>query len=156
MIPRYLANPTVTELALTSEQKDWPRYNKAAAVVSMDPALFLGLTTVGTEHEAEVAAEAHTLEDYNRYGSIVHPFLVVDRKTGEVMSHEGRHRAAAVQVAGGGDFPVAVILYPARRADTWEDVPAVLVSEYFRKYARRRRYDLRDEQVTVTSQAPQS
>lgn len=113
MIPRYLANPTVTELALTSEQKDWPRYNKAAAVVSMDPALFLGLTTVGTEHEAEVAAEAHTLEDYNRYGSIVHPFLVVDRKTGEVMSHEGRHRAAAVQVAGGGDFPVAVILYPA-------------------------------------------
>lgn len=73
----------------------------------MHPLDLLELTTSSDAHMEEIAARRPdrkgtklTLDDYNRFteegAANVPPLLRVDRESGRVKAHEGRHRAAAL------------------------------------------------------------
>lgn len=161
-IPRYLRNPVTSPsasegLVLGKMQQRWPGSNKAAAIVAMDPHLFLDLTTLDAAHRNRIVESAHPLAIYNQWAiegeSVVHPFLEIDRRTGDVLSHEGRHRAAALITAGVSRMPVAILLWPATNSDSWADVPSKWTSERFQKGQRRRRYTI-DGRIDVLVDAP--
>jgi len=74
----------------------------------MHPNDFLLLTTDDAVDLATIKNSAKEVEFYNRAGSIIHPFIGFDLKTGKLDGHEGRHRAAAVLKSGGTSLPVAL------------------------------------------------
>lgn len=91
------------------------RSNKAVGFIAIGCEDFLKLTTSGGAVYEEILREAHPLDAYNRYAeegqNILPPFLKVDRESGQVEGHEGRHRAAALcKEAPGAEMWVAIIL----------------------------------------------
>lgn len=71
------------------------------------------------------------------YGDTIHPFLTIEVRQfqsgdlfGKVVSHEGRHRAAAVMLKRGRRFPVALRLRPGVDLEI-PGVPAYENLEYF-------------------------
>lgn len=109
-------------LDLTADQKEVAVSNKMHALVHMHPRKFLELTTHDDEHVAEIKRAAQPVHAYNSHsasGSIrVAPFLRIDHR-GKVMSHEGRHRAAALLNAGHDVMPV----YLRHHGDPASDKP---------------------------------
>ena len=96
---------------------DVMRGNYGAFVCVMQPSDFLRLTTDGDEHLAKIHKDeftdldtytAGTDEKYNRTQYNM-PFLFIEFETGRVTGHEGRHRAAMVERAGGRSFPCMII-----------------------------------------------
>ena len=89
------------DLVVTEEQREQAEGLKAVGFVKMAPGDFLKLTTPTDTDVAEIAHEARSLDEYNSFArrgeTIIPPFLDVDRKSGKVCGHEGRHRAAALQ-----------------------------------------------------------
>lgn len=93
------------QLIVTPSMEHRAKSNKAIGILEMEAYDFLNLTvkeTVPTWIDNE-AGDIHSVKQYNEWakaGEIqVMPFLDVDRKTGKVVSHEGRHRAAALYKA---------------------------------------------------------
>ena len=117
---------------------------KGAAVVQIRPDEFLNLTIDGSlaAWEAFAEDETRTLDEYNSWaldGKItVGPFLKVREDTGDVISHEGRHRALALKRAGGDWFLAGVVLANERgyavRGRGPDDVPRVLRGQFKHVY----------------------
>lgn len=103
-------------LLVTDQQKRIAKTNKNIGMVFMDPWDFLFLTVRGSVDQwlATTKSETQTLEMYNewsRRGEIrIIPFLSVDKDTGMVLAHEGRHRAAALVDRKINLMPVCVSL----------------------------------------------
>lgn len=112
----------MSHLILTPTMMDQMRSNKCIGWLYMNPVTFLMLTidagqSLDTWLEDE-REHTRTLEEYNEFArngkSILMPWLDVDIKTGRVLGHEGRHRAAACIHATVREFPVAIRLYEDR------------------------------------------
>jgi hypothetical protein len=84
---------------------------KSFGWVELHPKDFLALTTPDDEHLEMIKSNAKDVDFYNKAGSIVHPFLWFDLKSGKVDGHEGRHRAAAVLNSGGKTMKVALVAF---------------------------------------------
>lgn len=102
-------------LLLTETHKEVARDNKVIGFVRMRPQQFLALTTLEPAHVDEIRREAKPLEQYNAWSrageTLNSPFLRIDRVTGQVCGHEGRHRAAALEKAEPGELmDVAITL----------------------------------------------
>ena len=86
--------------------------NKSVGWLYFDPVQFLSLTV--TNHNVyewieQELPHTKTVEDYNSYETLM-PWLDVDVKTGKVVGHEGRHRAAACVKSKVNRLPVALCL----------------------------------------------
>jgi hypothetical protein len=96
--------------------KEVAQDNKCIGILTMGTIQFLELTTPGSfaRWMDEEAKDTAPLEAYNeaaKAGKIrVMPFLDVDRDTGTVQAHEGRHRCAALINAGGTEIQVAICI----------------------------------------------
>lgn len=125
-------------LELTPLQMDSARDNKRQVLVHMKPEHFLHLTTSDDDQVSRIKAAAHALSDYNQWGregeTINSPFISIDRE-GNVLNHEGRHRAAAVMSAGHRTMPVHIKIRD-RSSDErklgWEHVPDTLRGQFGR------------------------
>lgn len=108
-----------TGLDLTDTHRESAKSNKMHSLVRMHPKDFLKLTTSNDDHYNEIKGAARSLSDYNKYareGSNVNaPHLGMDHR-GKVVSHEGRHRAAAL-VNAGHDTMHVYLKGPAQRDD---------------------------------------
>jgi hypothetical protein len=104
------------ELIVTPFMKEVAKDNKGIGILTMGCVQFLELTTPGSfaRWMEEEKADTAPLETYNeaaKAGKIrVMPFLDVDRATGMVQGHEGRHRVAALIAANGTEVQVAICL----------------------------------------------
>lgn len=113
-------------LKLIKENYRQAKGNKHAGTLVIDPNDFLILTTRTNKGIAEIMEEAKTLEEYNKFAkngeTILMPWLEVsmdgrdlynerDIKVGQIIGHEGRHRAAALIKAGVNKMPISVRLY---------------------------------------------
>ena len=139
-------------LKITDRMLSNARANKMTGWLSMPPLDFLRLT-ISTSNVfdwiRQESSDTKSLADYNEYASsgdsTLMPWLDVDRSTGRVCGHEGRHRAIAVHNAGGTKFPVGICLrvrgyavyYDTPDEDslrkqftTKEDVPKVFVGQF--------------------------
>jgi hypothetical protein len=108
--------PRQAELVLTPEQIETARDIKAVGFIQMPPTRFLQLTSLmlsgsgNVNSYDEIMRTAAPLAEYNARPARVPPYLSVDVATGQVLEHEGRHRAAAVKKAGGNVVPIAIRL----------------------------------------------
>ena len=131
-----LGTPT-SDLVVSEDQFRRAQDNKAAGFVAMKPRDFLRLTTNYSVYD-QIINTARTLDEYNAWTAagriLLPPTLKVDVKTGRVLSHEGRHRAAALARAKpGGHMMVAIILAKdgyAKRNLGVDDAPDVLLNQW--------------------------
>ncbi|MBF0098708.1 MAG: hypothetical protein HQM05_15390 [Magnetococcales bacterium] len=118
-------------LEITNDQIDEAIDVHAYSLVMVDPYKFLMLTTMSNSHLREIQKEAKTLDEYNRFNSNLMPFLWINRNTGRIEGHEGRHRAAAILANGEHEMPVAIRLLPREwNAETWDFVPPVWIGQF--------------------------
>jgi len=94
--PRFTLNKDHAE-NLVAEKSNW--------IVDINPLLFLRMTTDNIMVMNEILDKAKSLAFYNspeiNQRMSVHPSLSINKNTGKIEGHEGRHRAAAVHHAGG-------------------------------------------------------
>jgi hypothetical protein len=108
--------PRQAELILTPEQIETARDMKSVGFIQMPPTSFLQLTSLmlsgsgNVNSYDEIMRTAAPLAEYNARPARVPPYLSVDVATGQVLEHEGRHRAAAVKKASGNVVPIAIRL----------------------------------------------
>jgi len=108
------------DLPISNVQKRNAIGNKCIGYITMHPMDFLELTTTNKEGVERIMNDSQPLEVYlksirNR-SNLVMPFLGIEvakgklgkAKRGEVVGHEGRHRAAALLKSGKTRLPVAV------------------------------------------------
>jgi len=111
-----------TGLNLTDTHRESAVSNKMHSLVRMHPKDFLKLTTAHEGHYDEIKGAARSLGDYNKYSaegsSLNAPHLGVNEK-GKVVTHEGRHRAAAL-INAGHDSMHVYLKGPAQRDDVPE------------------------------------
>jgi hypothetical protein len=109
------------ELIVNDKMKRMAKANKDIGILQMEPPEFLWMTIRGNvdewiEKQKQPGAEQPLLSlamynEYARRGEIdMMPYLSVDKATGMVLSHEGRHRVASVYVAGGKTVHVSISL----------------------------------------------
>ena len=144
----------MNSLTITPRMLDNARGNKCVGWIIMNPLDFLRLTTTKPnvfDWIQQEKGDTKTVSEYNGFAasgkSILMPWLDVDRHTGKVVGHEGRHRAIAVYVADSRKFPVAICLrdrgypiyytqpYPdprdlVKKFMTKEDVPPVFIGQF--------------------------
>lgn len=123
----------LNEYNMNARQLRWPTDSKAQMVIDMHPMDFLKLTTSDASLE-QILSGALSKDEYQKFADedklSVHPFLSVEQKSGKVVSHEGRHRAAAAIKAGDVHFRVAIILYPSSRGWKLEEIPQVWTGQF--------------------------
>jgi hypothetical protein len=110
--PRPTTPDKVAEYTLNERQTKHSTYDiENIETIEMDPLEFLKLTTRGNADINHILKTAKPLSYYNspkvQKGSSVHPNISIE-PDGQIVGHEGRHRAAAVYNAGGKKFKVAV------------------------------------------------
>lgn len=104
------------QLLVTQHQKEVAIDNKAIGILTMGCFQFLDLTVKGSfstwiDDEGPSIGQLDSYNEASRAGKIrIMPFLDVDRATGTVQGHEGRHRVASVVAAGGNEVQVAIVL----------------------------------------------
>lgn len=104
-------------LPLNKGANDSARGLYAAFICVMKPNDFLRLTTDGDAHMDKIRNDEFSdLETYAKDGHQYYkksnynmPFLFIEYETGRVVGHEGRHRAAMVEKAGGRSFPCLIV-----------------------------------------------
>jgi hypothetical protein len=103
--PRFTLNERHKE-HLVDEKSNW--------IMDINPLLFLRMTTDNIMVMNEILDNAKSLDFYNspeiNQKMNVHPSLSVNKNTGKIEGHEGRHRAAAVHHAGGKWYRIGVKL----------------------------------------------
>ena len=122
-------NPyTITEKMLSVA-----RDNKIMGFVEINPTDFLMLTTRDWIEEQAHKETSKTYKEYERFGLegeiCVYPFLEIDRDSGYIYGHEGRHRAIAAREAR-EKFIVGIKLSDSERNDKIEDIPKVWIGQY--------------------------
>ena len=138
-------------LPLKKGANDGARGLYGAFVCVMQPSDFLRLTTDGDEHLAKIHKDEFTdLQTYaadtdEKYGKSKYnmPFLFIEFETGRVTGHEGRHRAAMVERAGGRSFPCMIVFKESEKwrltyekASRTGHVDDELVQEFFPSEAK--------------------
>jgi len=139
---------TAQGLTITPEMRKQARGNKMHLIVKMRPSDFLMLTTTDDLSVGQIRQNCKTLDDYNRFAdegeSILMPFLNINGDTGQVKSHEGRHRSAALTCAGLKEMPVSIRITPSDKHDEkygyfkssydmkFEDLPDQIRGQYGR------------------------
>lgn len=138
-------------LPLKKGANDGARSLYGAFVCVMQPSDFLRLTTDGDEHLAKIHKDEFTdLQTYaadtdEKYGKSKYnmPFLFIEHETGRVTGHEGRHRAAMVERAGGRSFPCMIVFKESEKwrltyekASRTGHVDDELVQEFFPSEAK--------------------
>ena len=104
-------------LPLNKGANDGVRGNYGAFICVMQPSDFLRLTTENDEHLEQIHTdefsdlETFANDGHERYkkSNYSMPFLNIEFETGKVKGHEGRHRAAMVEKAGGRSFPCMIM-----------------------------------------------
>ncbi len=107
---------TEKELLLppNKRQKEQAIDIKVNWIIDIDPKEFLKLTldTEPGHYPRMDNIEPQPLETYKspeyQADMRVHPMLLIDKDTGKIRAHEGRHRAAAVMQAGGKWYRIGV------------------------------------------------
>lgn len=133
-------------LPINEEQKRNARSEKATLIVDIDPLVFLELTTTDKgmfpTMDHLLNPEKYSLDDVKnkdlafflskeiQSDLIAHPFIKLDKRTGKIVGHEGRHRAAAVVRAGGKWFRLAVYLIPQDWDGTAKDIPSIWKGQF--------------------------
>jgi hypothetical protein len=121
-------------LPINDTQKSNAVSQKSSWIVDMDPSLFLDLTTPDGFSKFDVINKAKPLEFYMssevNNNIAVHPFLYIEKESGKIRGHEGRHRAASVLLRRGKYFRVALQLKPETRSYRPKDMPMVWVGEF--------------------------
>ena len=145
---------TLGELLLTDKMRERVKRFPASGFINLSPGDFLKLTTTSDQDASAIAEKSHSVEQYNQWvreGEIlITPFLDVDRYTGKICSHEGRHRAAALlKEEPGTRMKVAVVLRDrnCRRAD-----PIVEKGEWGTKTFRVRHLGVKDLPKSLVGQ----
>ena len=95
-------NPVVRgEYPLTRRQLSFAKGNKAVGFIRMDPATFLKLTTSTNDQMERIRKKARDYRDYAKFmlKEVQPPLLFIERSTGQIKGHEGRHRMAAGEKA---------------------------------------------------------
>lgn len=158
--PTTLGEGKIAPLVVTREQLARAKTNKATGYIWMRAIDFLALTTTTDEVNWLQSVAGRPVEDINFYNRLaldgeitVMPLLEVNADLnekgpiGQVVGHEGRHRAAAVLYAGGPEAVLAVAIL-LRDADyglwyytsdenwnklftTLEDIPRTLYPQQF-------------------------
>lgn len=122
------------DLPIHPYQKRVAAGNKCIGYIVMSPEKFLDLTTIDATNKQKIIDSAQPLDVYVKSirtkNNLVMPFLNLEVKKlgdmkGEVVGHEGRHRAAALMKAGKKRMPVAISIRPenrekAYRFEVWE------------------------------------
>ena len=146
-VPRYIRPPILQPIHLVvTDMNLWQAQgNKIPAMVPMHPMDFLRLTTDNREHLEELLSlkpdhhgEKRNLDFYNSLSHdnlILHaPMLFVERETGKIHGHEGRHRAAALyREDPNAHFWVGIKPTKDHRGDiryTKDDIPAIFKGEF--------------------------
>jgi hypothetical protein len=132
-------------LLFTAQQRAAARNKRSVGYVLMPPLDFLRLTmppgvSVSQWIQANQKADRlPTLDTYNEYtrerSNTQMPHLELDwgkysKPAGRVVAHEGRHRAAAVKVAGGTQIPVALYVVNGLKAPQKLPVPEVFTGQW--------------------------
>lgn len=99
-------------------------------IIDIDPSLFLDLTTDDGLTKWEIINKSKPLEYYLSAPTVVHPFLIIDKDTGKIKGHEGRHRAAATLLRKGTYFRVAIQLRPGGRNYRPKDMPIIWIGQF--------------------------
>jgi hypothetical protein len=117
-------------------QKEWAVDGKVNWVVDIDPKIFLQLT-LSTDPGWYPRMETIDPQPLSFYQSkeiqsdlSVHPFLKIDKNTGKVVGHEGRHRAAAVMKAGGKWYRIGIQFSETSRNHRPEGMPTTWLAQY--------------------------
>lgn len=102
-----LLKPNERQLShVIDEKSNW--------VIDINPLLFLDMTTFGLAHIQEILDASQPLDVYQspkaQQNMVVHPSLSINKVTGQIEGHEGRHRAAAVHKAGGKWYRLSIKL----------------------------------------------
>lgn len=139
--PAYaLLNPFEGELLLppNARQQENAIDNKMNWIVDIDPREFLRLTVddrIG-HYPTLASINPEPLAVYQspdaQANMIVHPHLRIDKETGKVTGHEGRHRAAAVMKAGGKWYRIGLQLAPGSRNYRPHDMPIIWTAQFTR------------------------
>jgi hypothetical protein len=141
---KLLASPKVgaarsSALKVTQEMLDVAKGNKAIVVVPFPAVAFLKLTTPSDQAIKEIADETKSVAFYNskEAGIIVMPNLKIEMGSGKIISHEGRHRAAALIKENGLDvtMDVAIAVTKDGYATYYEQFPVKPPD-----YANKKRY----------------
>ena len=112
-------------LRLDKENYRQAKGNKQAGTLIINPSDFLKLTTYTDDGIDEIMKDSKTLEEYNEFTkagkSILMPWLDISLdgkkyggdvvKVGQVIGHEGRHRAAALVKACVSRMPISLRLH---------------------------------------------
>lgn len=107
-----------------AQERDARADKKGAAIVLMDPDIFLELTTADAAQVRAIRDAAKPIDTYLspevQKNLLLPPFITIDpNRDNKIVSHEGRHRAAAVVNAGGKAFKVLI-----RTAEEGQDLPS--------------------------------
>jgi hypothetical protein len=107
-----------------AQERDARADKKGAAIVLMDPEVFLELTTADAAQVRAIRDAAKPIDTYLspevQKNLLLPPFLTIDpNRDNKIVSHEGRHRAAAVLNAGGKAFKVLI-----RTTEEGQDLPS--------------------------------
>jgi len=119
-----LLKPNERQLShLVDEKHNW--------VIDINPILFLDMTTESLQHMQEILGEAAALDIYKSLKHLtVHPSLTVDKETGQIEGHEGRHRAAAVHIAGGKWYRIGLKLRTESRNHGVQAMPWIWLGQF--------------------------
>ncbi len=111
---------------LIDEKHNW--------LADIDPMLFLDMTTFDAKHIQEILDTAQPLNVYKsdkaQDNMIVHPSLTIDKETGQIEGHEGRHRAAAVYLAGGKYYRIGLKLRSESRNHGISAMPWIWIGQF--------------------------
>jgi hypothetical protein len=145
-IPLYNQTELVeSRLVLRGGEINRARGSYGAFIITLHPLDFLKLTT-HDQREMKVIQDkpfpykADDLYDPAMDGKFELPFLMVEFPSGQILGHEGRHRASMILKQGGDKFPV--MIYP-RSDDRYTGVIA-----YWDDSGHRREYHTPDEFTT--------
>jgi hypothetical protein len=119
-----LLKPNERQLShLVDEKHNW--------VIDINPILFLDMTTESLQHMQEILDEAAAIDVYKSLKHLtVHPSLTVDKETGQIEGHEGRHRAAAVHIAGGKWYRIGLKLRTESRNHGIQAMPWIWLGQF--------------------------
>lgn len=137
---------TTPRLLFTAQQRAAARNMRCVGYVMMAPFDFLrltmpqGVSVVQWIQANQKADRLPSLEVYNQYtrtrSNTQMPYLQLDWgeydsiPLGRVVGHEGRHRAAAVRVAGGTEIPVGIQIVNGLHAPKYLPVPPVFTGQW--------------------------
>lgn len=124
-------------LRINRDQEDHALDEKHTQIVDIHPRVFLDLTTERGADDFIRTTDGIVDVDFYNSPDIqrklrVHPHLSIDANTGRVTGHEGRHRAAAVLLAGGPWYRASIRLVPSSRNYKPEQMPQTWYAQFNR------------------------